>query len=40
MGMLYFLFLLWNGLFTSPLSAQEIEKYTEILQQGYSESEF
>ena len=39
-GMLYFLFLIWNGLFTSPLSAEEIEKYTEILQQDYSESEF
>ncbi|MEO0789290.1 MAG: hypothetical protein AAFY36_11535, partial [Bacteroidota bacterium] len=40
MGILYFIFLIWNGLFTRPLSAQEIEKYTEILQQDYSESEF
>jgi len=39
-GTLYFVFLIWNGLFTSPLSAQEIEKYTEILQQDYSDSEF
>ncbi|MEM6379285.1 MAG: hypothetical protein AAF705_13835, partial [Bacteroidota bacterium] len=39
-GLLYFLFLIWNGLFTSPLSTQEIEKYTEILQQDYSDSEF
>ena len=39
-GVVYFLFLIWNGLFTSPLSEQEIEKYTEILQQDYSDSEF
>ena len=39
-GTVYFLFLIWNGLFTSPLSEQEIEKYTEILQQDYSDSEF
>ena len=38
--MVYFLFLIWNGLFTSPLSEQDIEKYTEVLQQNYSESEF
>ncbi|MEN0048689.1 MAG: hypothetical protein AAF806_16630, partial [Bacteroidota bacterium] len=39
-GILYFLFLIWNGLFTRPLSTQEIEKYTELLQQDYSDSEF
>ncbi len=39
-GALYFSFLIWNGLFTSRLSAQEIEKYTKILQQDYSDSEF
>ncbi|WP_299556003.1 hypothetical protein [Seonamhaeicola sp.] len=39
-GILYFLFLIWNGLFTKPLSGEEIEKYTEILQQDYSDSEF
>ncbi|MEM8526152.1 MAG: hypothetical protein AAGG68_16045 [Bacteroidota bacterium] len=39
-GILYFSFLIWNGLFTRPLSAQEIEKYTELLQQDYSDSEF
>ncbi|MEM6845228.1 MAG: hypothetical protein AAF944_25410 [Bacteroidota bacterium] len=39
-GALYFSFLIWNGLFISRLSAQEIEKYTEILQQDYSDSEF
>ncbi|MEN0051490.1 MAG: hypothetical protein AAF806_30780 [Bacteroidota bacterium] len=39
-GGVYFLFLIWNGLFTSPLSTQEIEKYTKILQQDYTDSEF
>ncbi|MEM1260647.1 MAG: hypothetical protein AAGH81_19135, partial [Bacteroidota bacterium] len=39
-GIMYFLFLVWNGLFTGPLSEQEIEQYTEILQQDYSDSEF
>ena len=39
-GVVYLLFLIWNGLFTRPLSTQEIEKYTEILQQDYSDTEF
>jgi len=39
-GIVYVLFLVWNGLFTRPLSEQEIEKYTEILQQDYSDAEF
>ncbi len=38
-AVIYFLFLTWNGLFTNPLSEQEIEKYIEVLKKNASEDD-
>ncbi|RNC80051.1 MAG: hypothetical protein ED557_13055 [Balneola sp.] len=35
--LIYVLFLAWNGLFTSPLTEQEIEKYAEVSKDDYPE---